>query len=220
MRGKHKHGRDRSGCIGSGWCRRRAFRCAMPGTAEGCLRPRLVLTKRPEPAPPSCPDVQAHRPVARDELSAMVAVEIGGGNRSQRFGAANNMCGLGRRQPDTHDRRLVRGEGDVIATAIAVKVCGQRAVMCAGACGDEERTQARKPEGTAHGRRHAGHADLKYTPGREVACLTGLMSFSMPRVLSRRFWAHRRTSLMSKRVSPLTVATTCPGKLPTVSRTS
>ena len=170
MRSEHEHGRVRSGGIGSGWCRLRIFRCAMPGTAEGRWRPRIVGTKHPEPAPPSGPDVQDGRPGTRNDLSAMVAVEIGGGNGSQRFGAVNNVCGLRRGQPDTHDRRLVRGEGDAIAVAIAVKVGGQRPLVCAGAHGDEERTQARQPEGTAHGRGHAGHADLKYTPGREVAC--------------------------------------------------
>ena len=158
MRSEHKHGREPLGCIGCGRGLRRTVRGAVPGTAEAGWRAGVALAKCPEPAPPPCPDVQAGRLVRGDELGAMVAVEIGGGNRSQRLGAANDVGRLRRREPDTDDRRLVRGEGHVIATAIAVKVCGQGPLMGAGARDDEQRTQARKPEGTAHGRQHAGHA--------------------------------------------------------------
>jgi hypothetical protein len=158
MRSEHQDGHDPPGCIGCGWGQRCTLSSAMPRVAEARWRAGIVLTERPESAPPPRPDVQSGRPVRRNQLGAMVAVEIRGGNRSQRFGAANHIRGLRRRQPHTHDRRLVRGEGDVIAMAIAVKVCGQRPLMCVGARDDQERTQARQPEGTTHGRRHAGHA--------------------------------------------------------------
>jgi hypothetical protein len=85
MRRVQDHGGGLSGCVGSGWRLRAILRCPVPGTAEARRLAGIVRMQRPEPVPASCPDVQPGRPGTRYELSAMVAVEIGGGDGSQRF---------------------------------------------------------------------------------------------------------------------------------------
>src|SRR4029453_13707497 len=76
------------------------------------------------------------------------------------------MCGPRRREPYTDDGRLARGEGDVIAMTIAVKVGDQRPFVGGDTRDQEQRAHARQPGGTAHGRGHAEHPVMKYTTAR------------------------------------------------------
>lgn len=185
MRREQQHGCEPFGCIGCGRCLRRPVSCAMPGPAEARRRAGIGRPKRPEPAPPARPDVQAAgRLVRGHQLGAMVAVEIRDGHGSQRLGTANDVGRLRGREPDTDDRRLVRGEGDAILEAIAVEVAGQGPLMGLGARDDKKRTQARKPQGTTQTRRHAGHCNMKYTTGHDAARFTSWMSFAAAAGLS------------------------------------
>jgi hypothetical protein len=103
------------------------------------------------------PDLQAVRPVARDELRMPIPIEIDGGNVAERLRTADDLRGPGCREPDADDSRIRRIERDVIAASVAVKVRDNAPPGCVRSWGKQERAQEGQGHSAAQGRAAVTH---------------------------------------------------------------
>jgi hypothetical protein len=88
----------------------------------------MVASILEEARPSVNPDVNLRVDIAGNQLRAVVAVEVARGDAQQWFSRVQNLTGIGRRQPDMEQRRLVLVERDVVVPAIAIEVDSQRRI--------------------------------------------------------------------------------------------